>query len=84
MQAVGLEDVKAWCLRRLPVVRWLPIYNWKENLIPDTVSGMMLAIQQVTQGMVNSLQIDLLESGHVQLGLSFPRSLHPLSCLILS
>ncbi|XP_064010743.1 anion exchange transporter isoform X2 [Pogoniulus pusillus] len=65
MQAVGFEDVKAWCLRRLPVVRWLPIYNWKENLIPDTVSGMMLAIQQVTQG----LAFAILSSVHPVFGL---------------
>uniref|UniRef100_A0A8D2N196 Solute carrier family 26 member 7 n=1 Tax=Zonotrichia albicollis TaxID=44394 RepID=A0A8D2N196_ZONAL len=50
IQAVRLEDIKAWCMRRLPILTWVPVYNWKENLVPDTVSGMMLAIQQVTQG----------------------------------
>uniref|UniRef100_A0A8C0ZBZ8 Solute carrier family 26 member 7 n=1 Tax=Cyanistes caeruleus TaxID=156563 RepID=A0A8C0ZBZ8_CYACU len=50
IQAVRFEDIKAWCTRRLPILKWVPVYNWKENLAPDTVSGMMLAIQQVTQG----------------------------------
>lgn len=44
-------------MRRLPILKWMPVYNWKENLIPDTISGMMLAIQQVTQGTVDSFQI---------------------------
>ncbi|XP_050168440.1 anion exchange transporter isoform X2 [Myiozetetes cayanensis] len=51
IQAVRFEDIKAWCMRRLPILKWVPVYNWKESLIPDTVSGMMLAIQQVTQGL---------------------------------
>ncbi|XP_027593177.1 anion exchange transporter isoform X1 [Pipra filicauda] len=51
IQAVRFEDIKAWCMRRLPILKWVPVYNWKESLVPDTVSGMMLAIQQVTQGL---------------------------------
>lgn len=66
IQAVRLEDIKAWCLRRLPILKWVPAYNWKENLLPDAVSGMMLAIQQVTQGTVNLFQINILSlSGHI-------------------
>eukprot|EP00076_Gallus_gallus_P038267 XP_025003805.1 anion exchange transporter isoform X2 [Gallus gallus] len=49
IRAVRCEDVKEWCVRRLPILEWVPIYDWKENLVPDAVSGMMLAIQQVTQ-----------------------------------
>lgn len=67
IQAVRFEDIKLWCMSRLPILRWMPAYNWKENLVPDTVSGMMLAIQQVTQGTVNSFQIHILKSGHVEL-----------------
>lgn len=52
IQAVRFEDIQGWCMRRLPILKWVPEYNWKENLVPDTVSGMMLAIQQVTQGTV--------------------------------
>ncbi|XP_041569891.2 anion exchange transporter isoform X1 [Taeniopygia guttata] len=65
IQAVRFEDIKAWCLRRLPILKWVPVYNWKENLVPDTVSGMMLAIQQVTQG----LAFAFLSSVHPVFGL---------------
>ncbi|XP_059713027.1 anion exchange transporter [Haemorhous mexicanus] len=65
IQAVRFEDIKAWCMRRLPVLEWVPVYNWKENLVPDTVSGMMLAIQQVTQG----LAFAVLSSVHPVFGL---------------
>uniref|UniRef100_A0A8C3U6V3 Solute carrier family 26 member 7 n=1 Tax=Catharus ustulatus TaxID=91951 RepID=A0A8C3U6V3_CATUS len=65
IQAVRLEDIKAWCLRRLPILKWVPAYNWKENLLPDAVSGMMLAIQQVTQG----LAFAVLSSVHPVFGL---------------
>lgn len=67
IQAFSLEDVKVWCMRRLPILQWVPLYNWKENFIPDMVSGMMLAIQQVTQGTVNSFQIHTLKSGYAEL-----------------
>ncbi|XP_014746218.1 PREDICTED: anion exchange transporter [Sturnus vulgaris] len=65
IQAVRLEHIKAWCMRRLPILEWVPAYNWKENLVPDTVSGMMLAIQQVTQG----LAFAVLSSVHPVFGL---------------
>ncbi|XP_053840080.1 anion exchange transporter [Vidua macroura] len=65
IQAVRFEDIKAWCMRRLPILKWVPVYNWKENLVPDTVSGMMLAIQQVTQG----LAFAVLSSVHPVFGL---------------
>nr|XP_054498262.1 anion exchange transporter [Agelaius phoeniceus] len=65
IQAVRFEDIKAWCMRRLPILTWAPVYNWKENLVPDTVSGMMLAIQQVTQG----LAFAILSSVHPVFGL---------------
>jgi len=67
IQSVRFEDIKVWCMARLPILKWVPIYNWKENLFPDAVSGMMLAIQQVTQGTVNSFQIRVLKSGHAKL-----------------
>ncbi|XP_048795573.1 anion exchange transporter isoform X5 [Lagopus muta] len=51
IRAVRCEDIKQWCVRRLPILEWVPVYDWKENLVPDMVSGMMLAIQQVSQGL---------------------------------
>ncbi|GAB0182010.1 mitochondrial enolase superfamily member 1 [Grus japonensis] len=65
IQAVRFEDIKVWCMRRMPILKWVPVYNWKENLIPDTVSGTMLAIQQVTQG----LAFAVLSSVHPVFGL---------------
>ncbi|XP_061851518.1 anion exchange transporter [Colius striatus] len=65
IQAIRLEDVKVWCMKRLPILKWVPVYNWKEDLTPDTVSGMMLAIQQVTQG----LAFAVLSSVHPVFGL---------------
>lgn len=59
------EDIKQWCKRRLPILEWAPQYNLKENLIPDTVSGVMLAVQQVTQG----LSFAILSSVHPVFGL---------------
>ncbi|XP_043832808.1 anion exchange transporter [Dromiciops gliroides] len=58
-------DIKQWCRRRLPILEWAPCYNLKENLIPDTVSGIMLAVQQVTQG----LSFAILSSVHPVFGL---------------
>ncbi|KAF6323706.1 solute carrier family 26 member 7 [Rhinolophus ferrumequinum] len=59
------EDFKQWCRRRLPILQWAPHYNLKENLLPDTVSGIMLAVQQVTQG----LAFAILSSVHPVFGL---------------
>ncbi|XP_075776515.1 anion exchange transporter isoform X1 [Pelodiscus sinensis] len=65
IHALRCEDIKLWCLRRLPILKWAPSYNLKENLIPDTISGMMLAIQQVPQG----LAFAVLSSVHPVFGL---------------
>ncbi|XP_070078371.1 anion exchange transporter isoform X2 [Equus caballus] len=59
------EDFKQWCRKRLPILEWAPHYNLKENLLPDTVSGIMLAVQQVTQG----LAFAILSSVHPVFGL---------------
>ncbi|XP_004641372.1 anion exchange transporter [Octodon degus] len=65
MHTVHCEDIKQWCRRRLPILEWAPCYNLKENLLPDTVSGIMLAVQQVTQG----LAFAILSSVHPVFGL---------------
>lgn len=46
-------------------MEWALHYNLKENLLPDTVSGIMLAVQQVTQG----LAFAILSSVHPVFGL---------------
>ncbi|XP_049710461.1 anion exchange transporter [Elephas maximus indicus] len=65
MHVPHCEDITRWCRRRLPVLEWAPQYNLKENLLPDTVSGLMLAVQQVTQG----LAFAVLSSVHPVFGL---------------
>ncbi|XP_034981154.1 anion exchange transporter [Zootoca vivipara] len=65
IHALRYEDFKLWCVRRLPVLEWAPNYNWKADLLPDTISGMMLAVQQVTQG----LAFAVLSSVHPVFGL---------------
>ncbi|KAI5772522.1 SLC26A7 [Gulo gulo luscus] len=65
MQTPHCEDFKQWCRRRLPILEWAPHYNLKENLLPDTMSGIMLAVQQVTQG----LAFAILSSVHPVFGL---------------
>ncbi|XP_041513303.1 anion exchange transporter isoform X2 [Microtus oregoni] len=65
VHAPHCEDVKLWWRRRLPILEWAPQYSLKENLLPDTVSGLMLAVQQVTQG----LSFAILSSVHPVFGL---------------
>ncbi|XP_032323625.1 anion exchange transporter isoform X1 [Camelus ferus] len=65
MHTPHCEDFKQWCRRRLPILEWATRYNLKENLLPDTVSGIMLAVQQVTQG----LAFAVLSSVHPVFGL---------------
>ncbi|XP_075405617.1 anion exchange transporter [Tenrec ecaudatus] len=65
MHAPHCEDIRKWCRRRLPILEWAPRYNLKENLLPDTVSGIMLGVQQVTQG----LAFAVLSSVHPVFGL---------------
>ncbi|KAI5255573.1 Anion Exchange Transporter [Manis pentadactyla] len=65
MHTPHCEDFKQWCRRRLPILEWAPHYNLRENLLPDTVSGIMLAVQQVTQG----LAFAILSSVHPVFGL---------------
>ncbi|XP_014315182.1 anion exchange transporter [Myotis lucifugus] len=65
VKAPHCEGFKQWCRRRLPILEWALHYNLKENLLPDTVSGIMLAVQQVTQG----LAFAILSSVHPVFGL---------------
>eukprot|EP00079_Xenopus_tropicalis_P010000 XP_002934468.2 PREDICTED: anion exchange transporter isoform X1 [Xenopus tropicalis] len=51
VSSIGLPDVALWFRRRLPILEWAPKYSVRESLLPDTVSGLMLSVQQVTQGL---------------------------------
>ncbi|KAI4539559.1 hypothetical protein MG293_009954 [Ovis ammon polii] len=65
MRMPRCEDFKLWCRQRLPILEWATHYSLKESLLPDTVSGMMLAVQQVAQG----LAFAVLSSVHPVFGL---------------
>uniref|UniRef100_A0A670YBZ7 Solute carrier family 26 member 7 n=1 Tax=Pseudonaja textilis TaxID=8673 RepID=A0A670YBZ7_PSETE len=65
IHAFRYENFKLWCVSRLPLLEWAPHYCWKMDLLPDIVSGMMLAVQQVTQG----LAFAILSSVHPVFGL---------------
>ncbi|KAM4689152.1 anion exchange transporter [Discoglossus pictus] len=51
ISSIGCSDVKLWCLRRMPILQWAPKYSARESLLPDTISGVMLTVQQVAQGL---------------------------------
>lgn len=39
----------------LPVVKWLPKYDWKKNFLADVFSGMTIAVLHIPQGMAYGL-----------------------------
>lgn len=36
--------------KRIPIIDWLPKYNYKANLLPDFIGGITIAIMNVPQG----------------------------------
>ena len=48
--------------RLAPVLRWLPKYNWKEDLLPDITGGVTVGIMHIPLGNVIIIQ-PLLLSG---------------------
>ncbi|XP_069478230.1 anion exchange transporter [Ambystoma mexicanum] len=65
LSAIRTTDLKHWWRRRLPILEWAPRYSVKENLAADTVSGLMLAVHQVAQG----LAFAIMSSVHPVFGL---------------
>ncbi|XP_018399758.1 PREDICTED: solute carrier family 26 member 6-like [Cyphomyrmex costatus] len=39
----------------VPVIEWLSQYNWRENMLPDIISGLTVAIMHIPQGMAYAL-----------------------------
>ncbi|ERL84981.1 hypothetical protein D910_02404, partial [Dendroctonus ponderosae] len=39
----------------IPVVGWLPKYNWKNDLVKDIISGVTVAIMHIPQGMAYAM-----------------------------
>ncbi|XP_066255497.1 prestin-like [Euwallacea similis] len=42
-------------LNRIPLLRWLPEYNWKRSFTSDIVSGITVAVMHIPQGMAYGL-----------------------------
>ncbi|XP_044150384.1 anion exchange transporter isoform X2 [Bufo gargarizans] len=51
LSTISLSEVRRWWLRRIPILEWAPRYKLQENFIPDLITGMMLSVQQVAQGL---------------------------------
>ncbi|KAL2104035.1 hypothetical protein ACEWY4_000903 [Coilia grayii] len=51
--------LKALLFRHLPVLRWLPKYSVKQNLLTDVISGISAGTIQVPQGMAFALLANL-------------------------
>ncbi|XP_014476242.1 PREDICTED: solute carrier family 26 member 10 isoform X2 [Dinoponera quadriceps] len=39
----------------VPAIKWLNSYNWKENILPDIISGLTVGIMHIPQGMAYAL-----------------------------
>ncbi|KAM5157492.1 anion exchange transporter [Mantella aurantiaca] len=65
ISSIGCSEIKAWCLRRIPLLEWAPKYNLRNNLIPDCISGTMLTVHQVAHG----LAFAVMSSVHPMFGL---------------
>lgn len=56
----AVKDIKSksWrsCITStVPVIKWLGSYNWRENILPDIISGLTVAIMHIPQGMAYAL-----------------------------
>lgn len=45
----------AWLKETIPLLSWLPEYNWKKNFSGDIISGITVAIMHIPQGMAYAL-----------------------------
>lgn len=45
---VGLGFIKGV----LPIIDWLPQYNWKAEFTPDVIAGVTVAIMHISQGKI--------------------------------
>jgi hypothetical protein len=41
---------------RIPVIKWMINYNFKENMIPDTISGITIGLIHLPQGQIKFLE----------------------------
>uniref|UniRef100_A0A0K0D500 Sulfate_transp domain-containing protein n=1 Tax=Angiostrongylus cantonensis TaxID=6313 RepID=A0A0K0D500_ANGCA len=51
----SLKLFKLSLISFIPIVQWLPHYNWKENLLPDVIGGLTVGVMHVPQGIAYAL-----------------------------
>ncbi|KAL3994045.1 sulfate permease family protein [Acanthocheilonema viteae] len=44
---------------RLPIIGWLPAYNWQEDLLRDIINGIMISIIYIPQGLAYGLMVGI-------------------------
>ena len=42
-------------LALFPILRWLPLYNWKRDFVCDVIAGFTVAVMQVPQGLAYAI-----------------------------
>ncbi|XP_011702981.1 PREDICTED: prestin-like [Wasmannia auropunctata] len=52
---VKSKNWQSFVLSTIPVVQWLREYNWREDILPDIISGLTVAIMHIPQGMAYAL-----------------------------
>lgn len=43
--------------RRIPILNWLPKYDWRQNFLIDFINGITLAVMYIPQGKKEFLTI---------------------------
>ena len=46
--------LKNYFLERLPIINWIRTYNFKENIVSDTIAGLTIGIIHIPQGLHNN------------------------------
>ncbi|XP_057665771.1 solute carrier family 26 member 6-like isoform X2 [Diorhabda carinulata] len=54
-RACNSVNPSAWLKETIPLLSWLPEYNWKKNFSGDIISGITVAIMHIPQGMAYAL-----------------------------
>ncbi|XP_043475085.1 solute carrier family 26 member 10-like isoform X1 [Leptopilina heterotoma] len=48
-------EVKACIKKTVPIVDWLYNYEWKQNILGDTIAGLTVAVMHIPQGMAYAI-----------------------------
>ncbi|VDM48094.1 unnamed protein product, partial [Toxocara canis] len=46
-----------FCRRRIPLLSWLPVYDWKDDFLNDIINGIMLSILYIPQGLAYGMMV---------------------------